>query len=279
MGGQMNKQLALRYAVIRYMPYLETREFATIGVVATCPKTGYFDYKIASRYGRLSGFFPEFDAKTYKAAINYFAKELEEIKKITLQESLSADFLRSLFTQITRDREAIVYTSKPRVRLVKNEAQGLDYLFEHYVNHSFVTKENAQEILTKRVVNLVRGLNLRKPFKQLKLEGGLFHATFPLVQVDDTNHPRKIIKPLALQHDDPNKMYESAEIWVGRVNRLKQVEQITDKTSVLFAYEKPEKMTTMQTEAFKMILDIMGRSNIESTEAKEKKNILEFVKA
>lgn len=279
MGGQVNKQLALRYAVIRYMPYLETREFATIGVVATCPKTGYFDYKMASRFGRFSRFFPEFDAKTYKAAVNYFSKELEEIKKIANQEYLSADFLRSLFAQITRDREAIIYTSKPKVRLVANEEQGLDYLFEHYVNHSFVTTENAQEILTRRVADLVKGLNLRKPFKKLKLDGGLFHATFPLVQVDDTNHPRKIIKPLSLQHDDPNTMYESADVWVGRVNRLKQVKQITDKTSVLFAYEKPEKMTTQQAEAFQMILERMSQSNIESTEAKEEKYILEFVKA
>ena len=69
MGGSMSNQVALRYAVIRYMPYLETREFATVGVVAACPKTGYFDYKLTPRYSRLSHFFREFDVRIYRAVI------------------------------------------------------------------------------------------------------------------------------------------------------------------------------------------------------------------
>lgn len=139
----MSDQVALRYAVIHYMPYLETREFATVGIVAVCPKTGYFDYKLTPDYSRLSSFFRGFDAKTYRAAIRYFSEELEEIKNITLQQDLSSDFLRTLFDQVTRAREAIVCTSTPRVRLVANEALGLDYLFENYVKHSFVMKEGA----------------------------------------------------------------------------------------------------------------------------------------
>lgn len=279
MGGQMSKQLAMRYAVIRYMPYLETREFATVGVVAVCPKTGYFDYKLTSLYGRFSRFFPEFDLKTYKAALSYFSDELEAIKKRTLSEHLEADFLRFLFEQITRDREAIVCTSKPRVRLVSDEALGLEDLFEHYVNHSFVTKENAQEILTKRVTSLVKGLPLQRPFKELKLGGNLFHATFPLVQIDNNERPEKIIKPLSLLQSDPNKMYENADLWVGRVNRLKQTRHLPEGTSVLFAYEKPQKMTDPQAEVFGFILRLMEAAEISHTEAKEEQNIQSFATA
>lgn len=272
----MSHQIALRYAVIRYMPYLETREFATVGVVATCPKTGYFDYKLTSRYSRFSQFFPEFDVGIYRAAINYFSEELEKIKKITLQQGLSSDYLRSLFDQITRDREAIVCTSTPRVRLVGDEAQGLDYLFEHYVNHSFVTKESAQHILTKRVVALVRGLPLRNPFKEAKIGGDLFHATFPLVQTDEQGITEKIIQPLALTQSDPNKMYESAYNWVGRVDRLKQTQQMPESTAVLFAYEKPKTMTDPQIEAFQMLKALIDESDIKHTEAKDEKSIMEF---
>lgn len=274
----MSNQVALRYAVIRYMPYLETREFATVGVVAACPKTGYFDYKLTPRYSRLSHFFREFDVRIYRAAMRYFSEELEEIKKITLQQDVSPESLRTLFDQITRDREAIVCTSTPRVRLVANEALGLDYLFDHYVNHSFLTNESAQEILTKRVVDLVRGLPLRKPFKERRIGGDVFHATFPLVQADSQGITEKIIQPLSLIQSDPNRMYERAYSWVGRVKRLKQTQQMPESTAVLFAYEKPQSMTDPQIEAFQMLKALIDESDIKHTEAKDEKNIMEFAK-
>lgn len=274
----MSPQLALRYAVIRYVPYLETREFATVGVVAVCPKTGYFDYKLTTLYSRFSHFFPEFDAATYKAAISYFAQELDAIKNLTRREHLSVEFLRSLFDQVTRDREAIVCTSQPRVRLVAKAEQGLEYLFNYYVNHSFISKETAQEVLTKRVVDLVKNLPLRKPFKERRLGGSIFHATFPLVQMDNLERAERIIKPLSLHQPDPNKMYEHADLWVGRVNRLKQTKEMSDSTSVLFAYEPPQVMSSSQQEAFQMILDLMNKSDITHTEAKNENSIMEFVK-
>lgn len=272
----MSKQLALRYAVIRYMPYLETREFATVGVIVACPSTGYFDYKLTTRYSRFSRFFPQFDLSLYRAAINYFSEELEEIKKITQQQDLSPDALRALFDQVTRDREAIVCTSAPRVRLNSSEDEGLAYLFNHYVHHGFVTTENAQELLTKRVVGLVKGLPLRNPFKETKIGGNLFHATFPLVQVDERQEPSKIIKPLSLKHDDPNRMYEDAERWVGRVTRLKQTQQMPKQTDVLFAYDTPQSMTDPQIEVLGMLKGLIENSGIKHTEAVNEDGILTF---
>lgn len=49
-------QYAMRFAVIRFMPYVQTREFANIGIIITHPKSGYFDFKIEQRYSRLSRF-------------------------------------------------------------------------------------------------------------------------------------------------------------------------------------------------------------------------------
>lgn len=51
-------QYAMRFAVIRFMPYVQTREFANIGIIITHPQSGYFDFKIEQRYSRLSRFFP-----------------------------------------------------------------------------------------------------------------------------------------------------------------------------------------------------------------------------
>lgn len=72
MEDKMSYKVALRYSVIQFMPYVETGEFANVGVMAVCPKTGYFDYKITSKYGRLTQFFPNLSAKQYKASIAFF---------------------------------------------------------------------------------------------------------------------------------------------------------------------------------------------------------------
>jgi hypothetical protein len=36
-----------QYAVVRFMPFIETREFANVGVVLIAPKTGKFLFKLA----------------------------------------------------------------------------------------------------------------------------------------------------------------------------------------------------------------------------------------
>ena len=54
-------QYAMRFAVIRFMPYVQTREFANIGIIITHPQSGYFDFKIEQRYSRLSRFFRHFE--------------------------------------------------------------------------------------------------------------------------------------------------------------------------------------------------------------------------
>ena len=59
------KKIACRYAIIQFMPYTETGEFANVGVVLACPETGYFDFKLQTkRYARITAFFNELDAKS-----------------------------------------------------------------------------------------------------------------------------------------------------------------------------------------------------------------------
>ncbi len=46
--SDLNK-LACRYAILRFLPYTETGEFANVGVVLACPATGYFGFKLETR--------------------------------------------------------------------------------------------------------------------------------------------------------------------------------------------------------------------------------------
>ena len=43
------KRFACHYAIIRFLPYPETQEFANVGVVLACPESGYFGFKLEKR--------------------------------------------------------------------------------------------------------------------------------------------------------------------------------------------------------------------------------------
>jgi len=42
------KRAAARYAIVQFMPYPETGEFANVGVVLACPTQNYFGFKLGS---------------------------------------------------------------------------------------------------------------------------------------------------------------------------------------------------------------------------------------
>ncbi|PWD86343.1 DUF3037 domain-containing protein [Ignatzschineria cameli] len=71
--GNMNQKVALRYVVIQFMPYIETGEFANIGIVALSPKIGFFDYRIARKYRRITQFFPKLQGREYRAGVSFFS--------------------------------------------------------------------------------------------------------------------------------------------------------------------------------------------------------------
>lgn len=60
------KRIAYQYAILRFMPYVETGEFANVGLVMAAPQQGFFAYQLEEkRYGRLTRFFKDLEASTY----------------------------------------------------------------------------------------------------------------------------------------------------------------------------------------------------------------------
>ena len=65
----MNK-VACQYAIVRFAPYVETGEFANVGIVMMAPKQRYFKFEVElKRYGRITKFFDDVDAKLYKKTL------------------------------------------------------------------------------------------------------------------------------------------------------------------------------------------------------------------
>lgn len=232
------KRFACRYAIIRFLPYAETQEFANVGIVLTCPETGYFGFKLEKRrYGRVAAFFAKLDMKVFRAALGGFEKELARVAGYIAANRLRGDELRAAFDSLVHPREAIVRFGSVRPKLVESPEEALDQLFAYYVEHNFATPEHQEHVVMKQVRALVNSLKLERPFRPRDIgDPDYVHVKFPLVQADD-GHVLKAIKPFFLAHDEPNAILTHGGGWVDRIKRLRGRKLLPD--DVLFAVEGP----------------------------------------
>lgn len=276
MEGNMNQKVALRYAVIQFMPYIETGEFANIGIVALSPKTGFFDYKIAKKYRRITQFFPNLHGREYRAGVSFFEQELKHLKDLFFHRRVEEAVAREIFDHLTREKETIVRTSKVGVRMVNDETEGLNQLFDYYVSYSFVSEKNNESLLTQRITNMVKEFNLTRPFLAEKIGDDEFNANFPLVQRDEEKRLNKIIKPIYLGQNEPSKIYEKSDGWLIRIDRLRGFGHLSRDTKILFTYEGPEAATSYQEKALSRVLKEIQSQKVEVLEHRDTNGIRQF---
>lgn len=267
------KKLACRYAIVQFLPYTETGEFANVGVVLACPTTGYFNFKLETRrYARYTHFFRELDKLIYLRAIAALRDEMERMRK--MQDGANAETVRDVFTALVHPREAILRFGEPRALLAEEPAQALEQLYGHYVEHDFVTHEYREKVLEQRVQQLIKGLNLENPFKEEKLGDDEFAVRFPLVQTIK-NKPAKVIKPFFLAQEDTMGIYNHGDVWLGKLKRLRKHNQLPER--VLFTLEAPDVTDDKRYKAF----DEMRRDLHEYAETAligEEAHIVKFAK-
>lgn len=217
------KPLACRYSIIRFAPFVETGEFANVGIVLACPKTRYFGFLLQdARTKRITDFFKGLERTHYKNAIKAVEGELGRIRAMLLREGAQNDeeAVRGVFTALTMPKEAIIRFSQPRVLLTDDPKQTLQDKFDHYVDHSFATPEYVETAMNARLKEMLSRLALVAPFKPDRL-GKVVSAHFDFVQKID-GEPKKIIKALNLTHKDANDVAAHGDVWTGKISRLQK---------------------------------------------------------
>lgn len=217
------KPLACRYSIIRFTPFVETGEFANIGIVLTCPRTRYFGFLLQdNRTKRITDFFRGLDRAHYKNAIKAIDGELGRIRAMLLREGAQNDeeAVRGVFDALTRPREALIRFSHPRVLLTDDPKRVLREKFDHYVDHSFATPEYVETTMNARLKVMLATFRLAAPFKPDRL-GSVVSAHFDFVQKID-GQPKKIIKALNLTHKDANDLAAHGDVWTGKLGRLQK---------------------------------------------------------
>lgn len=274
------KNFACRYAIVQFLPYSETGEFANAGVVLACPKTGFFDFKLQIRkYGRVTAFFDELDHNVYRTALKMMEGELVRIQNVAKampDTAERADQIRNLFTALTHPREAIVRFGPARPILTDDPATELLRQFDHYVDRSFAKQEYIEQTITKHLQQLLSGLTLPAPFKEERIGDDQIHANFPLVQKRD-DQVSKIIKPFNLAQSEPNSIFDHGDVWLQKIRRMRKRDLLPQ--DVLFAVAAPPEAEIKRFDAYREICTELQHQDVIVVEESAEAKIAEFASA
>lgn len=240
----MNK-FTCQYALLRFRPFVETGEFANVGVVLLSPEGRFFGYKLLKKYARITQFFHQLDRKVYLDGKALFLEELERFAAHLRQHALDGRkrtpdvaLATGLFAELTRPRDAMLQFDVRRVVLADDPKAKLIELFEHYVERAFVTKAYQERLLENNVRRLLFRADtaIGLQYRQEKVGAPDFIVNFPFVRTID-NRIDSIIKPLYLAQDDPTRVLTHGGQWVDKIQRLSRRGALPN--AVLFPVASP----------------------------------------
>lgn len=230
--------IACHYAIARFAPFIETGEFANVGVVMFAPGARFFGFKLlGNRYARVTNFFEGLDTKVFKSSLTGLQEELARILDLFQQPGmLSKENQIAVWTDLIKPRETMVRFSEPRIVMASDYQTKLLELYDYYVGHNFATKEYHEKLLERTVTGWLRDAGLQNKFHPARIGNDDYHAHFPFVAGPE-NHPESIIKPLNLNHADAAKIIDHGGQWLYRLDALKKRELLPPQ--VLFTVQGP----------------------------------------
>lgn len=271
---------ACQYAIVRFLPYAETGEFANVGVVLACPATGYLEARLMPprRTARITGFFEQLDRRIYREAMDYLKEELARIGKLVADGGPgNPAFVKQAFAGLVRPREALLRFSETRVILAEQPADTLHKLFATLVERDFADKAYHEQWLERGVRETLRRARLRDYFQPGDIGNQDLHIHAPFVHERD-GRPQLAIKPLDLAKDEPNLVYDIGARWAGRV-RLLQRHQLLPG-SLLFAVGMPDAKHARAHAAVAEILDdLRGTAAVQAVPITDVAAITDFANA
>jgi hypothetical protein len=237
------------YTIVRFMPFVETGEFANVGVLLFSPRARYFGFKLLiNRHARITNFFEQLDPKVFRSAMRMLREELQRIDQMLKQmgtdkrfRSLDNNGALALWSEIVKPRQTMLQMSESRLVLAVDAKQKVQELFEYYVERNFATKEYQEKILERGVRGWLRTANLLDQFHPGRVGNDEYHAQFPFVAGSD-NCPDKIIKPLNLGYPEAARVIDHGGQWIVRINALKKRDLLP--RNVLFAVSGPDDSTS-----------------------------------
>ncbi|ABK43586.1 conserved hypothetical protein [Magnetococcus marinus MC-1] len=278
------EKIACQYTIVRFAPFVETGEFANVGILMIAPDQRFFAFNLETRrYARITHFFDELDPQIYCASLHALKGEFERVQRLLNDhdfygrtKNVTADFVREMFGEIVRPREGIIRYAEPRIVLTEDPKQKLNDLFAFYVERNFITKQYEECVLEKGMRKWLSRVQLGDRFHKMPIGDAEYHATFPFVQVDHDT-PVKIIKPLHLAQSKPSKIIDHGGTWAFRLTELSRRKTLPEK--VLFSVSGPDQMDEKRYAAFEKAVDCLKHTGIEVVNHTNRDRVLAFAGA
>jgi hypothetical protein len=239
------------YSILRFLPYPETGEFVNIGIVLVA-NNGDFRFKIEKKRQRITNFFPSLDSKILIRARNEVERELDRLSGFFTANRDDVTTLLGAFQHLTHPRETMMRFSDPGTLATDNSNDALTRLFDHYVNHSFATKEYQETQLERQLGKLLTSYNLKQRYTEQKLGTADYPVKFPFVMMLGAS-PIQALKPLHLGHDESSKIIEHGDAWISKMRRLNSAGQLAQDT--LFVAGPPEQGKPKLLKAYREICE------------------------
>lgn len=239
------------YSILRFLPYPETGEFVNIGIVLIA-NNGDFRFKIEKKRQRITNFFPSLEAKIFVRARREIDVELARLSSFLTVNREDVSLLLSTFKHLIHPRETMMRFSDPGTMATDNADQALATLFDHYVNHSFATKEYQETVLERQLGKLLAASNLKQRYSEQKLGNADYPVKFPFVLMSGAE-PVQALKPIHLGHDESSKIIEHGDAWISKIRRLNAAGQLAKDT--LFIAGPPEEGKPKLLKAYREIAE------------------------
>lgn len=262
----------IQYAVIRFMPFAETQEFANVGILVFSPKTNFINFKLAPKhFPRINQFFEDLDGKLYSYALESFDSELVRVKELSTELNTS-DF-HSLMSEVTRPREGILTFSELGAILSSNAEETLDHLYANYVGREFKEQREYRESQMARALKKELFKHYNVNFKEQSLDIG--YGKFKLPLVANEASMTKAIKPLSFNQNSPLQLADHGDKWVSRIKHLLNANALL-KENFLFAIEKPKNIKPDMLRAFDVVTNGMQELGVNLASYDDTNTILDF---
>ncbi|PAT36010.1 DUF3037 domain-containing protein [Vandammella animalimorsus] len=123
------------YAIARFMPFVETEEFANVGVVLFAPAQRYFGFQLlADAPQRITQFFATLQAPVFQRAMHDLREELERLPPLFAQRDATAGM--ALWQELIKPKSSQIRFSTERIVLTNHPAEQLPQLYGRYVARS-----------------------------------------------------------------------------------------------------------------------------------------------
>ncbi len=233
---------AALYSIIRFLPYVETGEFANVGIVLFSPDARYFDFRLLAKLRRVTNFFDRLDRHAVADSIRSYRVEMRRISALVKEHfgsgSAAPKAARQLFDEVTRPRESVIRFSEPRAVMAAEPAAELVRLYEHFVERTFATPEYHELMLERSMRAMLKGAGLAERFKEARIHAGPVEFRVPFAARSEGGDVIRVIKPLHLDQVDPIQIFDHGTQWAGRLRLLR--EKTPHGPKVLLAIEAPQ---------------------------------------